>query len=157
MDEMDRKILEQLQENGRLSLSDLANKIGLSSPSTGERVKKLEQQGIISGYRAMVDPESIGLTLLAFIAVTIEQKRNEEKFLSVVMKTEEVLECHHIAGEDSYLLKVRCRNTRHLEHLISNSLKSLPGVTRTRTTISLSTRKETTALSLDETEYNRNE
>ena len=150
MDKVDLAILRLLQANGRLSQSELANEIGLSAPATGERLRKLEQQGAITGYQAIINAESLGYTLLAFIAVTIEHSRFEEKFLNAMRKTVEVQECHHIAGEDSYLLKVRCRDTRHLEHLISGVIKALTGVTKTRTTIVLSTRKESSALPIEE-------
>jgi Lrp/AsnC family leucine-responsive transcriptional regulator len=142
MDEIDKKLIKVLQGQGRLSLAELAQNVGLSSPATGERLRKMEQQGIIQGYTVITNPTALDLRLLAYIAVTVASP-NEEAFLAAIVKQTEVLECHHVAGEDSYLLKVRCQDTSHLEMLISNTIKKLPGIIRTRTTIVLSTNKET--------------
>lgn len=145
MDEIDKKLIKALQGQGRLSLAELAQSVGLSSPATGERLRKMEQQGIIQGYTVIINPIAVDLRLLAYIAVTIASPY-EQEFLAGIAQRVEVLECHHVAGEDSYLLKVRCQDTGHLETLITNIIKKLPGIVRTRTTVVLSTSKETTHL-----------
>ncbi len=146
MDALDIKCCQRLQEDGRLTLTQLAVHLGLSVPATSERVRKLEEQGIIGGYRAILDPRRVGAKVTAFIAVVVERPEHEAPFLRYVQDLPEVLECHHVAGEDSYLLKVRCTSTEELEHLIVHQIKAQEGVVRTRTTIVLSTAKETTAL-----------
>jgi Lrp/AsnC family leucine-responsive transcriptional regulator len=128
VDALDRKILSELMQNGRVTLSELSERLGLSSPSLSDRIRKLEKKGIIRGFTVLVDPEKTGYSLLPF--------------LDLVADMEEVLECHHMAGDYDYLLKVRCRNTAHLEEIVSYRLKSLDGLARTRTTIALSTVKE---------------
>lgn len=145
MDEIDKKLLKILQVQGRLSLAELAQGVGLSSPATSERLRKLEQQEIIQGYTAIINPIALDLKLLAYIAVTIASP-HEAEFLAAIAQRREILECHHVAGDDSYLLKIRCQDTSHLETLITNVIKKLPGIIRTKTTVVLSTSKETTAL-----------
>ncbi len=142
MDYIDRKILKELMTNGRITLAELSDKLGLSSPSLSERIRKLEKKKIITGFMAIINPEKTGFPLLSFLAVTLEKPSDRVIFLKLVSDMDEVLECHHIAGDFDYLLKVRCRNTAHLEDIISNRLKSLDGVARTRTMIALSTVKE---------------
>nr|WP_255527162.1 Lrp/AsnC ligand binding domain-containing protein [Oculatella sp. LEGE 06141] len=94
----------------------------------------------------MVEPDAIGCHLTAFIAVTLERPEHRAGFLERIRELPEIQECHHVTGEDDYLLKVRCRHTKDLEMLISEQLKGLPGILRTRTTIALSTLKETPIL-----------
>jgi Lrp/AsnC family leucine-responsive transcriptional regulator len=142
VDALDRKILSELMQNGRVTLSELSEKLGLSSPSLSDRIRKLEKKGIIRGFTVLVDPEKTGYSLLAFLEVTLEKPLHRKPFLDLVADMEEVLECHHMAGDYDYLLKVRCRNTAHLEEIVSDRLKSLDGIARTRTSIALSTVKE---------------
>ncbi len=142
MDLIDRQILKELMSNGRITLAELSDKLGLSSPSLSERIRKLEKQKIIKGFTVIIDPEKTGFPLLSFLAVTLERPSDREIFLKLISEMDEVLECHHIAGDFDYLIKVRCRNTAHLEDIISNRLKSLEGIARTRTMIALSTVKE---------------
>ncbi|MBD2067412.1 Lrp/AsnC family transcriptional regulator [Leptolyngbya sp. FACHB-671] len=134
-------------DQGRITWSELAGILELSAPATAERVRRLEERKIIKGYTALIDPETVGCELTAFIAVTLEHS-HRATFLQRVQELAEIQECHHVTGEDDYLLKVRCRNTRGLEQLVSENLKGLPGILRTRTTIVLSTTKETPALPL---------
>jgi Lrp/AsnC family transcriptional regulator, leucine-responsive regulatory protein len=133
---------------GRITWSELAGILELSAPATAERVRRLEERKIIKGYTALIDPEAVGCELTAFIAVTLERPEHRAAFLQRVQELAEIQECHHVTGEDDYLLKVRCRNTRGLEQLVSENLKGLPGILRTRTTIVLSTTKETPILPL---------
>ena len=103
------------------------------------------------GYAALVDPEAAGYPLSAFVAIALDRPERRAAFLKKIATLPEVAECHHVAGDDDYLLKVRCRGTRDLDRLLVESLKSIPGV-RTRTTIVLSTAKESVAIPLAEAE-----
>lgn len=146
MDAFDLKAIRHLMQSGRCSWSDLANLLGLSPPAAADRVRRLEEKGVIRGYAALVDPGAAGCDLSAFIAVTLARPEHRDPFLALVRELPEVQECHHIAGEDDYLLKVRCRNCGDLDRVVSDRLKRLPGVARTRTTIVLATLKETPIL-----------
>lgn len=148
MDSLDCKLLREIMANGRITWSELAGHLGLSGPATAERVRRLEDQGIIKGYAAILDPEGVGASLGAFIAVTLERPEHRQAFLDKVMQLPEIQECHHLAGDDDYMLKVRCRGTKDLERVISKELKSLPGIMKTRTTILLDTCKETAQVPL---------
>lgn len=148
LDRTDIKIIATLLADGRKKWTDLASTLGLSSPSVAERVKRLEETQVIRGYGALVNPHALGLFLTAFVEVTLHHPRDRAPFLHFVKTTPEIQECHHIAGEFDFLLKLRCRDTEHLEHLISEDIKSLQGVLRTRTTIVLSSTKETLELPL---------
>lgn len=143
MDALDYKIMEFLTSNGRVTWSDLAGKFEMSGPAIADRVRRLEEQGIIKGYMAILDPELLGYEMTAFIAISIDRLEHREIFLTRVNELIEVQECHHIAGEDDYILKVRCRGTKDLERIISQQLRTLPGVTKTRTNIVLNTTKDT--------------
>jgi Lrp/AsnC family leucine-responsive transcriptional regulator len=142
LDEQDRILLALLAEDARVSWAELAVELGMSAPAVAERVKRLRQRGVIRGFHAVLDPPSMGLHLTAFVAVTLTHPRDRAAFLKVVHKQGEVKEAHHLAGEDDYLLKVHCRDTSHLEHFLTDILKSVPGVQRTRTSIVLGTAKE---------------
>jgi Lrp/AsnC family transcriptional regulator, leucine-responsive regulatory protein len=139
----DSKLLIRLMRQGRASWAELAEELKLSAPAAAERTRKLEERGVIRGYAAVVDPPSVGYDLTAFVAVTLERPQHRKKFIASVDKFQEIVECHHVAGDYDYLLKVRCRGTADLDDLLSNRLKGLPGIARTRTTIVLSTLKET--------------
>jgi Lrp/AsnC family leucine-responsive transcriptional regulator len=150
IDSIDNKILNILQNNGRISWADLSNLLKLSSSSTAERVKKLEDQGIIQGYSAIIDYKALGIDLMAQILVILEKPANRDEFIEEVKKTEEIEECYHIVGEYDYLLKVRCKNIEALEKLISIKIKEIPGILKTSTTVILSTIKEKKSLLLEE-------
>ncbi|WP_088890655.1 Lrp/AsnC family transcriptional regulator [Leptolyngbya ohadii] len=148
LNEADSKILQQMMSQGRITWAELAHGLELSAPAAADRVRRLEEKGVIQGYTARINPEAIGCHLTAFVAVTLEHPRHREGFLQLVQQLTAIQECHHVTGDDDYLLKIRCRHTRDLEHLVSEQLKSLPGILRTRTTIVLSTVKETSDLPL---------
>ncbi len=138
VDAIDLEILHALAASGRTTFSDLAEKTGLSGPSTADRVRRLEERGAIRGYAALVDPASLGLDLTAFVAVTLDRPASRDGFLSAVRAHPAILECHHVAGDDDYLLKVRTAGTAGLERFVSDELKSVEGVARTRTIVVLS-------------------
>ena len=150
MDTLDRKALGLLMRQGRATWAELGQVLGLSAPSAAERVRKLEEAKVITGYAALLDPAALGYPLTAFIFVTLGSQRNRTAFVRAVVKMDQVSECHHIAGEDDYLLKVRCRTTTDLDHLLATELKDKLGVTRTRTTIVLTTSKESVDVPLSD-------
>ena len=142
MDATDLSVLAALTENARITFAELADRVGLSGPSTAERVRKLEDRGVIQGYSARLDPELLGRGLTAFVSVTLESPAFRDPFVSGIAKLTSVVECHHVAGDDDYLLKVYVNGTRGLEMFVTERLKVLPGVARTRTTVVLSTQLE---------------
>ncbi len=146
---LDVKALQILMRNGRTTWAELGQLLGLSAPSTADRVRKLEQRGIIRGYAALVDPALVGYPLTAYVSVSLASHRNRAAFLRAISKMDQVAECHHVAGDDDYLLKVRCRGTQDLDHLLATQLKDKLGVARTRTTIVLSTAKESVRVPID--------
>lgn len=127
----------------RVTWADLAAELGLSAPTIADRVHRLMEKGVIKGFGAMVDPERMGCECTAFVAVTLERPEHRPSFLARVNELQEIQECHHIAGDYDYLLKLRCRNTKDLDRVISMELKGVPGVMKTRTTIVMNTYKET--------------
>ncbi|MEX2283036.1 MAG: Lrp/AsnC family transcriptional regulator [Gemmatimonadota bacterium] len=143
---MDSEILRRLQQNARESWAAIGQALGVTGPAIAERVKKLEERGLIRAYRAVINPDAAGYSLLAFVAVTVERPDQRGVFLEKVQSLPEVQECHHIAGDYDYLLKIRCRGTADLERVISDELKSFDGIVRTRTTIAMKTVKETWTL-----------
>jgi Lrp/AsnC family leucine-responsive transcriptional regulator len=148
LDEIDSKVIACLMQQGRITWAELANLLELSAPAAADRVRRLEERNVIQGYTARINPEALGYELTAFITVNLDRPKHRIAFLQKIQQLPEVQECHHVTGEDDYWLKVRCRNTKDLERLISEELKSLTGVLRTRTTIALSTVKETSDLPL---------
>jgi len=127
---------------GRATWAELGQLLDLSAPSAADRVRKLEEARVITGYAALLDAASLGYPLTAFIFVTLANSRHRGAFLRAIAKMDQVSECHHIAGDDDYLLKVRCRTTADLDRLLARELKDKLGVRRTRTTIVLATAKE---------------
>ena len=139
---IDSKALILLMRRGRASWAELAKHLRLSPPAAAERVRKLEERGVIRGYSALVSAEALGYPLTAFVAVTLEKLKHRRAFLQRVTAMKEIVECHHVAGDYDYLLKVRSRNTQDLDRVLSEKLKAVAGVARTVTTIVLSTSKE---------------
>lgn len=146
LDAIDSKAIDALQADGRASWADLGASLGLSAPAAAERVRKLVDGGIIRGFTAMLDPEPAGFPVLAFVAVTLERQGARRGFLDGVRAHLLIQECHHVAGDDDFLLKVRARSLAELESVLAGELKGRLGIARTRTTIVLGTAKETTRL-----------
>jgi Lrp/AsnC family transcriptional regulator, leucine-responsive regulatory protein len=142
IDGIDASILEILQYNARTTQSDLAKSVGLAPSAVLERLKKLEAKGVIKDYVALIDPRAVDRPLLAFVAVRTSEHGLESPVADTVSKLPEVLEVHHVAGEDCYFLKVRARDAEHLGQLLRQQIGSIPGVTSTRTTVVLETVKE---------------
>jgi Lrp/AsnC family leucine-responsive transcriptional regulator len=146
MDSTDLAIVALLQQDGRMPLVRIGAAVGLSTSAVNDRLKALRRRGVISGTTVIVDPGKVGLGVLAFISVLIDWSAHNEAFSAAVREMPEVLECHHVTGDWSYLLKVRTRDNDSLEDLISNRIKALPGVTRSETIFAVATDKETTRL-----------
>lgn len=144
MDTLDYRIIDLLQRDGRATQLEISRTVGLSQPAVAERIRKLEERGVITGFMARVDAAKLGKDITAFIGVSIEHPKHFEAFARKVLELPEVQECHRVAGNDSYLLKVRTKNTKTLDALLVETLRTMPGVTRTQTTIVLSSIKEET-------------
>jgi Lrp/AsnC family leucine-responsive transcriptional regulator len=145
LDEIDRRILALLEEDCKLPLAKVGEKVGLSPPSVVERVRKLEADGFITGYHAHLDARRLGLDITAFIGVAVSHPQGIAIFEQQLPHLPEVLECHHVTGGHTLLLKVKARNTQALEGLI-RKLRSIEGVERTETSVALSTKVERTAV-----------
>ncbi len=145
LDEIDVKILETLQRDCKIALARVGEQVGLSAPSVVDRIKKLEQAGIIKGYQAVLDSKELGLDVTAFIGVELGQVDGITELEGLVSALEGVLECHHVTGQHTLLLKVKTANTASLEALISE-IRTLPGVMRTETSVVLSTAIERSQL-----------
>jgi len=141
-DTIDYKLLDLLQHDARMTQLEMAAEVGLSQPAVAERMRKLEQEGIITGYSARVDGKKLGKDITAFIGVRIEHPKYNAGFGKKVLSIPDVLECHRITGPDSYLLKVVTEDTESLDRLISDLLRHIPGVTRTLTTVVTSSIKK---------------
>lgn len=117
LDETDWQLLRALQENARLSYAELGRQVQLSQPAVAERVRRLEEAGIIEGYHARVSLPRLGRSILAFVRVRMN-KPEDQRFVGYLQEQEEVLECHRVTGEDCYLLKVGVESVTHLEELL---------------------------------------
>lgn len=142
MDRIDEQILRLLRENARITSSDISKQVHLSVPAVSERIRKLEDTGLIRQFTVKLDREQLGLHLIAFVMVQIEKTEHIAGFRETVMKADCVLECHHIAGAYDYVLKVAVKGTADLERFISETLKQVEGVSKTNTMIVLSSMKE---------------
>ena len=151
LDKVDKSILRALQADGRLSNVELSRKISLSPPATHSRLRRLEKDGYIRQYTAVVDREKAGYDLLCFIHISLQmhQVTQVEKFREATRKMPEVLECHHITGEYDYLLKVVLRNRKDLERFVVDKLTPIPGVARIHTSLVFTEVKSTMALPLE--------
>jgi DNA-binding Lrp family transcriptional regulator len=142
IDAIDREILRLLQESGRMASAALAEAVGLTATPMHQRLRKLEQSGVIQKYMAVVDPAKVGRPILAFVHVTLKAhgRANHQKLLSLVGSLPEVIECHHLAGEEDLLLKVAVRDIAELERFLLHRL-DVPSVGRVKTTLVLSSSK----------------
>jgi len=146
IDATDRAILALLQESARMSNAEIGRRIDLATSAVYQRIRKLEEQGVILGYAARVDPRVVGYGLAAFVMIqTGEQARSSEitEGLAVIP---EVLEVHRVVGDDCFFVKVRVRDPDELASLLDDTIQQIPGVSGTRTTIVLQTAKESAAL-----------
>ncbi len=142
MDAMDTQILGMLKENARLPAATIARQVNLSVPAVLERMKKLTQSGVIERFTAKLSRRQLGLALLAFVMVRLSASAHIDAFRQCAATFPCVLECHHIAGEYDYLLKVTAPDTAALERFLTDELKQIEGVAGTNTLIVLATLKE---------------
>ncbi|MGG4443629.1 Lrp/AsnC family transcriptional regulator [Brevibacillus fortis] len=142
MDRIDEQILRLLRENARITSSDISKQVHLSVPAVSERIRKLEDTGLIKQFTVKLDREQLGLHLIAFVMVQIEKTEHIAGFREAIVQADCVLECHHIAGAYDYVLKVAVKGTADLERFISETLKQVEGVSKTNTMIVLSSMKE---------------
>jgi len=149
LDVIDRKILALIQDNAKLSQAELAKAVGLTAPSVNERIRKLERGGVIRGYVALLDERKLGHDITVFLEIFIEHPKFESGFIEAVAVLDEVLECHHITGEFSLLLKVRVRDMAAFRKLLIEKLNTVRGVRQTRTLIVLATAKEQLRIKID--------
>lgn len=145
IDEIDVQILEMLQADGRVKRNQIAEAVGLSLPSVSDRMRKLEERGVVTGYGAILDAKRLHIDITAFIRVMVDTSDRYARFVELASALDEVQEVHSITGEGSHILKVRTRNTTSLERLLS-TIQSWPGVHGTSTSIVLSSFKETRAI-----------
>jgi Lrp/AsnC family leucine-responsive transcriptional regulator len=141
MDAVDRQLIQALRENGRASYAELGRLVGLSGPSVTDRINRLEQAGVITGYRATIHPAALGLGVTALVGLQLSDAADHEDVATRLRDLDEIEDCWFIAGDDSYMLKVRVPDVDGLEHTIRR-LSGTKGVSRTRTTIVLSTKWE---------------
>jgi len=147
LDPTDMEILDLLQRHCKTPLAKIGDRVGLSAPAVIERIKKLEERGVITGYRASLDARKLGRDIAAFIGVIVDQPVAIGDVEEQIDRCADVLECHHVTGGYTLLLKVKTSNTRTLEELITH-LRVVPGVSRTETLVILSTHREEHRLDL---------
>ena len=141
MDDTDRALLAALRRDGRVSWAELGRLVGLSGPSVTDRVARLEAAGVITGYHAAVDPGALGRSVAALVGVHLSDTSDQDAVTVALQRLEEVEDCWFVAGDESFLLKVRVPDVAELEQTLSR-LRRIRGVARTRTTVVLSTKWE---------------
>jgi len=148
LDDRDLQILSILQDDARTSNAEIGRRIGIAPSAVLERIRKLERRGVIRGYAARIDPRAVGRNLLAYVFVQANEGPGDSDLGASLAQVPEVQEVHHVAGEDCYLIKVRCGSPEELGLLLRARLGPLPEVLRTRSTIVLGTIKDEGALDL---------
>ncbi|UAA37305.1 leucine-responsive transcriptional regulator Lrp [Paraneptunicella aestuarii] len=151
LDRLDRRILDELQKNGRISNVELAKKIGLSPTPCLERTRRLESQGYISGYHATVAPDKVGAAMLVFVEITLTKTSVDifEEFSTAVKKLDDIQECHLVSGNFDYLLKARVADMSSYRRLLGDVLLRLPGVSESRTYVVMEEVKQTTRIKIN--------
>ncbi|BAL22740.1 winged helix-turn-helix transcriptional regulator [Azoarcus sp. KH32C] len=145
LDRIDRRILDLLQKDGRLSMTDLAHKVGLSATPCTERVKRLERDGVITGYHARVSPQALGKNLLVFVEIKLSAKSGEvfDRVKKELLFVPEVMECHLVSGDFDYLVKARITEMGEYRRLLGNILLKLPSAVESRSYVVMEEIKET--------------
>lgn len=151
LDRIDRNILNELQTDGRISNVELSKRVGLSPTPCLERVKRLEKQGYISGYTALVNPHFLGASLLVFVEITLNRDTPDvfDKFNRAVQLLEDIQECHLVSGDFDYLLKTRVSDMSAYRRLLSETLLKLPSVSDTRTYVVMEEVKQSNRVSIN--------
>ncbi|PSQ89928.1 MAG: AsnC family transcriptional regulator [Bacteroidetes bacterium QS_8_64_10] len=148
IDDVDARILELLQADGRMKRNAIAEDVGMSVPAVSERIRKLEERGVIRGYTAEVDVRRLRYDITAFVRANVDGSEHYANFVEQITAMSAVLEMHSITGEGSHMLKMRIPNTDSLERILSE-IQKIEGVSRTRSSIVLSTFKETRAVPVE--------
>ena len=151
LDKVDVKILQQLQANARIAMTELAEKVGLSTTPCTERVRRLEREGVIEGYHARLNPQALGASLLVFVEIKLSAKSGDifDAFRREVQKLPDVQECHLVSGEYDYLLKVRLPDMSMYRKILGDILLKLPQANESRSYVVMEEVKETLLLNLD--------
>jgi Lrp/AsnC family leucine-responsive transcriptional regulator len=151
LDRTDRKILDILQRHGRISMTDLAEQIGLSTSPCSERVKRMEREGVITGYHARLSPQALGKTLLVFVEIRLASKSSEvfDKVRDELLHVADVQECHLVSGSFDYLVKARLGAMSDYRRLLGDILRKLPVAAESHSYVVMEEVKETLALALD--------
>lgn len=151
LDRTDRRILDILQREGRIAITELAQRVGLSTSPCSERVKRLEKTGVITGYHARVSPEAVGKTLLVFVEIKLSAKSGEvfDKVRQELLHVPDVLECFLVSGSFDYLVKARLGGMREYRRLLGDILKKLPVPAESHSYVVMEEVKETLALPVD--------
>ena len=150
LDRLDLRILDELQRNGRLSITELGERIGLSTSPCSERVRRLERQGVITGYHARIDPAAAGKTLLVFVEITLAEKSEQifKKVREELAHMPEVLECHLVSGSFDYLVKARLGGMPEYRQLLGSMLKRIPVPAQSNSYVVMEEVKESFVVSL---------
>ena len=152
LDKLDRRILALLQKDGRLSMKELGEQVGLSITPCIERVKRMERDGIISGYYARINPSALGASLLMFVQITLSNKSGEmfEQFRREVLRIPQVLECHLVSGDFDYIIKARIHEMNEYRKLLGDILLQLPGAAQSKSYVVMEEIKESLFLDVEE-------
>jgi Lrp/AsnC family transcriptional regulator for asnA, asnC and gidA len=137
IDGIDKEILRDLMQDARKPILQIANKIGISGAAIHQRLKKLEQAGVISGSKFVVDVKVLGYSTMAFVGVYLDKAMSNPEAVKELKKIPEVLECHYTTGNWSIFIKIICKDNEHLMQLLNNKIQAIKGVSRTETFISL--------------------
>jgi len=140
MDTLDIKILKLLKNNARITASEISNKINLSVPAVSDRLRKLDASGVIEKYTVIINAKKLNRNLTVIMFISLESPKYIDNFLDAIQKDDEIIECHYLAGDYDYALKITTENTETLEKIL-NKIKSMSGVVKTKTTVTLSTIK----------------
>ena len=151
LDRIDLKILEILQREGRISVTDLAERVSLSATPCSDRVKRMEREGVITGYHARVNPAALGKNLLVFLEITLSAKSGDvfDKVKKELLYVPEVMECHLVSGDFDYLVKARLTEMNEYRRLLGEILKRLPASAESRSYVVMEEIKETLYLPVD--------
>lgn len=151
LDRIDRKILDSLQKDGRLTMTELAQKVGLSATPCTERVRRLEREGVISGYHARVNPQALGKNLLVFVEIKLSSKSGDvfDRVKKALLFVPEVMECHLVSGDFDYLIKARITEMGEYRQLLANILLKLPAAVESRSYVVMEEVKETLFIPVD--------
>lgn len=152
MDSLDIKILKLLQNNARVTASEISSKINLSVPAVSDRLRKLDASGVIEKYTVIINAKKLNRSLTVIMFIGLESPKYTAKFLEAIQRDDEIIECHYLAGDYDYALKIMTENTETLEKIL-NKIKSMNGIVKTKTTVTLSTIKNNYSVMPTEDDY----